>query len=292
MNADGERLARLAETIERLRSRMTQHREHIGDHETRTRVILIDPLLRSLGWDTKAPENVVHEHSVGRQRVDYALKNQGVIVAVLEAKALKSKLDDRRLVKYVGQHPNVPVIAFTNGDEWRFFLKSNEYERETVKVSSGERFETGFELHQRIGWPIVPPPPPPPPSNGKVLTKLRDKVKAGEFARGKKPTRVIFEGVPIELPKRTWKELYVAVAKHLVTTGRLQVNMIDVRESGRSVRSLVTADKESFKGAVDIGGGLWLQGNVSRIGAVDNSNFLLEVCDVDPATVRVYFDES
>ena len=298
MNTDGGQLDRLAETIERLRARIEQHGDHIGGHETRTRVIVIDPLLRSLGWDTEDPEMVIHEHRAGSLKLDYALVDRGEVIGILEAKSLGSKLKDAAWGKYIAELPQVPVVAFTNGDEWRFFRKSNKWQPETVKLSEapGGAFKVGFDLHQKIGRPVgplpPPPPPPPPPPNGKVLTKLRDKVKAGEFPKGKKPTRIIFEGVPIELPKGTWKELYVAVAKHLVTTGRLQVNMIDVRESGRSVRSLVTADKESFKGAVDIGGGLWLQGNVSRMGAVDNSNFLLEVCDVDPATVRVHFDES
>ena len=284
MNADGERLARLAETIERLRSRMTQHREHIGDHETRTRVILIDPLLRSLGWDTKDPEMVVHEYSVGRQRVDYALVNQGKVFGILEAKALKSKLNDKALVKYVGQYPNVPVIAFTNGDEWRFFRKSNQHERETVKVSSGERFQTGYEIDRILGRRERRP------SSGLTVRELLAQMLVGEFPKGKKPTRVSFDGVPTELPTRTWKQMYATVASHLVATGRLQVSMIDVTVGGRSVGSRVSTNKEKFDDAVDIGGGLWLQGNVSRKGAVENSIFLLEVCGVDPATVRVHFD--
>lgn len=61
MNTDDGILEELEATIERLRSRMTQHEEHVGGHETRTRVILIDPLLRSLGWDPEDPEIVVHE---------------------------------------------------------------------------------------------------------------------------------------------------------------------------------------------------------------------------------------
>ena len=289
MNTDSGQLDRIAETIELLRARIEQHGDHIGGHETRTRVILIDPLLRPLGWDTEDPEMVIHEHRAGSLKLDYALVEQGEVIGILEAKALGSKLHDAAWGKYVAELPGVPVVAFTNGDEWRFFRKSNKWQPETVKVAAarGGAFKVGFDLYRKIGRPVGPPPPP-----GKTLPELRAEIKARKFPKGKKPTRVIFDGVPIELPKGTWKELYVAVAKHLVTTGRLQVNGIDVPERGRSVQSLVSARKDRFKGAVDIGGGLWLQGNVARIGAVDNSIFLLEVCGVDPATVRVHFDES
>lgn len=287
MNTDPERLSLLAKTIERLRARITQHGEHIGDHETRTRVILIDPLLRSLGWETEEPASVVHEHSVGRQRVDYALKIQGTIFGILEAKALKSKLNDGALVKYVGQHPNVPVIAFTNGDEWRFFLKVNQYERETVKVSASLEgaFKIGFDLDQKIGRPGEPPPPP----NGITLPKLLARMMAGEFPKGKKPTRVSFDGVPTELPKRTWKQMYATVASHLVATGRIHRGNVPIKRP-KAKKPLVSLSKDGFNSAVDIGGGLWLEANVNATGAVDNSIFLLERCGVDPSTVRVHFD--
>ena len=291
MNTDGKLLKALASAVDLINSRIERFGDHIGGHETRTRVILIDPLLRSIGWYTEDPEMVVHEYGIGSLKVDYALFSQGELFGILEAKALGRKLNDEAWGKFVAEQPQVAVVAFTDGEEWRFFRKSNNWQRETVNVSDhpGGSVLAGFEIYEKIGRRENPHPPPP---GGKTLPELRAKIKAREFPEGKRPTRVIFSGLPIELPKGTWKELYVAVANRLVTTGRLQVNMIDVRESGRSVRSLVTDDKESFKSAVDISGGLWLQGNVSRIGAVDNSNFLLEVCDVDPATVRVHFDEA
>ena len=292
MNTDGERLASLADTIERLRARIEQHGDHIGGHETRTRVILIDPLLRSLGWDTEDPEMVIHEHRAGSLKLDYALVDQGKVIGILEAKALGSRLNDVAWGKYVAELPRVPVVAFTNGDEWRFFRKSNKWQPETVKVAAapGGAFKVGFDLHHKIGRTVAPPPPPPPPPDGKTLTKLRDKIKAREFPKGKKPTRVIFEGVPIELPKRTWKQMYATVARHLVATGMIRPNTIIKPKVRRRGRPLVSSSDDGFHSAVDIGGGLWSEGNVSREMAVDNSIYLLEECGVDPSTVWVYFD--
>ena len=173
MNTDEKYLIQLSETIEQLRCRITEHGKHIGGHETRTRVILIDPLLRSLGWEPEDPALVVHEHPIGDLRVDYALFRRGKVIGILEAKALGSKLSDSDLAKYVEEIPGVPVIAFTNGNEWRFFRKSGKRKsrtRETVKVSSGASFKTGFLIYQKIGPDLVIEPNGPRP--GTPLTEL------------------------------------------------------------------------------------------------------------------------
>lgn len=112
---------------------------------------------------------------------------------------------------------------------------------------------------------------------------------AGEFPKGKKPTRVSFDGVPTELPKRTWKQMYATVASHLVTDGVLNRGNTPIKRP-RANKNLVSRSKDGFNSAVDIGGGRWLEANVNAIGAVDNSIFLLEVCGFDPSTVRVHFD--
>ena len=301
MNTDGGQLNRIAETIERLRTRIALHGEHIGGHETRTRVIVIDPLLRSLGWDTEDPEMVIHEHRAGSLKLDYALVDRGEVIGILEAKSLGSKLKDAAWGKYIAELPQVPVVAFTNGDEWRFFRKSNKWQPETVKLSEapGGAFKVGFDLHQKIGRTVAPPPPPPPPPDGKTLTKLRDKIKASEFAEGKKPTRVIIDGVPIELPKGTWKELYVAVAKHLVASGGIRPGSEPIKlpkaknhlinSSGVHPPSKRYPRGNRFVVPVDIGEEFVLEGNVPRQGAIDNSIFLLQKCGVDPSNVRVQF---
>ena len=287
MNAKGKYLTQLSETIEQLKSRIDRHGAHIGGHETRTRVILIDPLLRSLGWDTEDPEVVVHEYPIGRLKVDYALINDGEVVGILEAKAFGRKLDNAAFAKFLDDLPGIPVVAFTDGDEWRFFRKSNNRLPETVKISElrGGPFKVGFDLDEKIGRRVRRQPPV-----GIPLPELLTQMLAVKFPKGKKPTQVSFDGVPKVLPERTWKQMYATVASHLVATGRIKSNTT-IRPKGREeAKPLVSPSKEGFNAPVDIGGGLWLEANVAAKGAVANSIYLLEVCEIDPSTVRVQFD--
>ena len=66
--------------IKQIRSRVQTHSDYLstGERETRTKYALIDPILRSLGWDTEDPNQVRLEYEVSRdsedaRRVDYAL---------------------------------------------------------------------------------------------------------------------------------------------------------------------------------------------------------------------------
>ena len=42
--------------IEKLRNMIKTHHGYLSGHETRTRQVLIDPLLRELGWDVTDPD--------------------------------------------------------------------------------------------------------------------------------------------------------------------------------------------------------------------------------------------
>ena len=53
----------LKETIGTLRERIKTHRTYLEGHETRTRQVLIDPMLRMLGWDIENPDSVQLEHT-------------------------------------------------------------------------------------------------------------------------------------------------------------------------------------------------------------------------------------
>ncbi len=78
----------LQRVIENLRNMIEVHRDYLSEDETRTRQVLIDPLLRKLGWDVSDPQAVELEYKMGPQRADYALMSNGQPVAVIEAKRL------------------------------------------------------------------------------------------------------------------------------------------------------------------------------------------------------------
>ena len=87
--------------IRRLRLRAQDHYEYLstGERETRTKYALIDPILRSLGWDTDDPTQVKLEYEVDSRRedarrVDYALFHNGDTskpYILIEAKGLMNE---------------------------------------------------------------------------------------------------------------------------------------------------------------------------------------------------------
>lgn len=296
MNADDRKIYRIAETIERLRSRITQYGADIGGHETRTRVVLIDPLLRSLGWDTEDPATVVHEHRAGNLKLDYALYDRGQLVAILEAKVLGSRLNDTAWGKYVAELPNVPVVAFTIGDEWRFFRKANKWHPETIKVSSGESFRTGWEINQIIGRDAVQALTPEPSGHE---SRVRPNNEHEDSAwhplstvshSGPMPTRIRFgDGTEREIP--SWRQLFTLVATHLVEIGKVR-SVFWFEGMSRDVICAQRAygSDPSYMSRISIGRGLWLERTRGRQQGVSWSNRILKAFDIDPATVQVSFD--
>jgi predicted type IV restriction endonuclease len=88
---------RLIPTLEHLASRLRGYRGRVlGEQNTKS--TLIEPLLESLGWDTRDFDEVHHEFKPRRadRPVDYALQLHAKPVVFLEAKGLGENLNDRR----------------------------------------------------------------------------------------------------------------------------------------------------------------------------------------------------
>ena len=285
MSSDDRQLDRLAETIERLRARIAEHEDHIGGHETRTRVILIDPLLRSLGWETEDPDLVVHEYPVGRRKVDYALLLGGEVVGILEAKALGSQLNDSDWGKYVAELPGLPMVAFTNGNEWRFFRKLSGWHKETVKVSSGERFKTGWDLHQVLGRHAVRRESDGPKGDRVDWMSLSD-----IFPIKSKPTQIRI-GDELIKDVQTWGSLYVEVARYLHETDALRRANFEVSgPSGKTKvisRSPERSPGKRFAIPKEFVEGLWLDAHGGAKGIPRKVIYLLEKCGENPDSVTV-----
>ena len=119
----------LIQTIETLKERIRKHKDYLGAYEVRTRVSLIDPMLRALGWDVDDPDLVQVEPKTDNGWADYALL--GIShrpVAFVEAKKLSENIaaHTQQTVGYaISENMNgsnrVSYCACTNGDDWKVF---------------------------------------------------------------------------------------------------------------------------------------------------------------------------
>ncbi len=140
-------LDELAATIETIKQRIIDHRSSLAANETRTRQVLIDPLLAALGWDVSDPDQVELEYDVRGRRADYALLVAAQPVAVIEAKRLGHQLVDDNTMQ-VMNYANTAGIEFmvvTNGDEWKMY---SVFERGAIEERIiMELSVAGFESH-------------------------------------------------------------------------------------------------------------------------------------------------
>ena len=122
-------LDELFKTFEFLKKRIEEHREYLSQDETRTRQVLIDPLLKELGWDVGDPSaveleyRVEREYDVGMGKADYVLKSGLKLAAVIEAKRLGSTLLDKatnQVLNYANSK-GVPWMIVSDGDRWTMY---------------------------------------------------------------------------------------------------------------------------------------------------------------------------
>ncbi|RZJ90365.1 MAG: hypothetical protein EOO60_09030 [Hymenobacter sp.] len=108
----------------------SQHKQLLSKNEAATRAVLIDPVLRALGWDTTNLLMVEPERTVeNKQSLDYVLKgSMGNIQSVIEAKKLGESLDKLGHVgALIGYAFSLKPVSFfiTDGLNWHCY--SPEY---------------------------------------------------------------------------------------------------------------------------------------------------------------------
>jgi hypothetical protein len=104
---------------------------------------IVQRLLNILGWPVYNTEIVAPEYSLGTRRADYALCHPPrEPVILIEVKQVgQSKGADRQLFEYAF-HKGVPMAILTDGQEWNFFLpteQGNYSERQLYKLDILER---------------------------------------------------------------------------------------------------------------------------------------------------------
>lgn len=310
-------LDELYEQLRKLREDISEFSEYLEANETGTRQVLIDPLLRVLGWDVSDPRQVrlgfgIAKLGGGKKVADYALMRDGEPVAVVEAKRLRSKLLDdatnAALVEAVARGINYMLV--TDGDSWRVYdvFKKAEMDDKLIVAFSvmsdplsvsavnalviwqpnlanqhgpttGKRHVIG-EDDQSDGPDVGPDDP-----DDAVWSSF-----AGVSHTGDMPTRIRFsDGAEYEIT--SWRRLPPTVAKHLVEVGKVTKPF---RLEGKSRDTVSAQQAYDFDPAYvkreEIGMGLWLEMTQTPKNAVGLSKQILEAFGVSAATVKVSFD--
>jgi hypothetical protein len=82
-------LSNLSDVLTHIKESATRYQATLKKNEAATRAVLIDPVLRALGWDTANTYMVEVEKTLDQARVDYALYDKNATVhIIIDAKSL------------------------------------------------------------------------------------------------------------------------------------------------------------------------------------------------------------
>ena len=146
----------LKKTILDIQKRLKNHEELYRKNETAVRTQIVDPILFSLGWNTREPDQVKHEDDTDDGRADYCLIKNRKKVLFVEAKNLSKIVESPDYINQLARytfHEGVDYGVITNGRKW-LLLRSYERNKrvEDRKVWSVDLFSDKFEtVLNRLG---------------------------------------------------------------------------------------------------------------------------------------------
>lgn len=118
-------LSNLSETLCQIQESAKLYQKTLKKNEAATRAVLVDPVLRALGWDTANTNMVEVEKTTENLRADYALYDvNGIPRIIVEAKALGSPLDQKAVVMALVNYAfgfQLNDVFVTDGIIWHHF---------------------------------------------------------------------------------------------------------------------------------------------------------------------------
>lgn len=321
----------LKETIETLRKRIQAHRAYLEGNETRTRQVLIDPMLHKLGWNVGDPNSVELEYRIGRDWADYVLMGSGRPIAVIEAKALGKPLDEKETMQALNyaNSAGIPYITLTNGDHWRmlevfkqapikdrilmnFQLTQDEPYACALQALGLWRPNLASGKPQDVATPVMIEKPAHDESASTISESSRRKKVAessndGDWvpltslkvAKGQKPSPNTNIKLPNSRPKpiKNWINIWDSVANHLIEIGKISAQDCPIGRDNSVFYFLHTEpihqNGAKFEYPQKTKNDLWLARSFgSGQETVETSRWILERFGIDPSTVLVSTNRS
>ena len=319
-------LESLLTLVETLRKHVDDHGDALRQSEALTRYVLIDPLLRELGWDTADPDTVRPEFSTSRGRADYALHNNGKLVMMLESKKLDTDLRDavRQGIQYCLEE-GTEYFSVTDGIRWEIYkphepvpinekriisfnLKDQSVAEACLKalalwrpgvlsgpVQVGQTPIVGLPDEQTSitksqptqETPVQPPSPDTDDKGWQPLSELNPQKDTS------KPwiTEILFPDGKSVLIKKTWKAIMVEIVRWLIENKKLNESHCPVFVvTARSNYLVATSPKHSngknFHSSENIGS-FYIETSHGGGRIVQNIKYIIQYVGQDPAEFKV-----
>ena len=131
-------LGNLCNVLIQIKESANKYKTTLSQNEAATRAVLIDPILRALGWNTANTQMVEVEKSFEQVRADYVLNDMnGDTRIIIEAKALGTNLNQKNLlfgiVNYVYRF-QLEDIFLTDGLVWEHFEEFNPKKLKPTRI--------------------------------------------------------------------------------------------------------------------------------------------------------------
>ncbi len=289
----------LTETVELVRGRIRTHRDRLKDDEMVTRVALVDPILRVLGWDVAdlTHVEVEHNYSGGKSNVDYALwaqplsikQSQVKPIGFVEAKNLSDSLAYEAHKDQIGKYRYyTSTVVLTNGDLWKIYktgpvnFAEGPFSEFRITEGDGNAVQKLTELQALLlepdqnaapegyGWVPMASFKPPPKSRAKWWQSATDaQPGAIKFPDGAKQD------------VEHWYQLLEFTANWLHSAG-LPVVEREISRPGRRATAALVTDKVPRQGRhlwKPIGdSGFYVYAAGGKENAIKHAKVLLDAC--------------
>ena len=299
---------------------MTEHDDYLRRSEYNTRILLIDPVLRKLGWDVEEPELVQMEVELARPkglRADYVLLEHGEYVAIVEAKSFGKDLRDGhgQAVEYAG-YADVPLFVLTDGNLWQLYRRGRgrgsskpsqmEMEFDIQSSNSTDSAKTALVLRQPsfdLGQPIDSAPNPIFKINQSNKRRARPSAQSSSslpegsswcsvselsFAGQQGPKYIKFpDGIEMKFVRPGWIGVPFNLVRWLVNTGQLRKHCLPVKRDNGEL--LIVASRNGIAKPRAVCAGFYMNRKRSSQEHFSDALDLMRQFEIDPTKVFVNF---